>query len=123
MARPIKEGLDKNQIKGIRIALRVGRKMAIKKYIERIRIELDQRIDLRESLDDKINVFIDWASKQRLDYEPDIEEEVSDFLKEEYGNNHVRLYSINVKEWYRRRDVVFEKDNYTCQYCGQRVEN
>ena len=38
-----------------------------------------------------------------------------------YKLNHKRrLYNINVKEWYRLRKIVLERDNYTCKYCGSR---
>lgn len=30
-----------------------------------------------------------------------------------------RLYSVNVKEWYRLIKEVFARDNYTCAYCGK----
>lgn len=29
-----------------------------------------------------------------------------------------RMYSTNVKLWYAMRKAVFERDNYTCTYCG-----
>jgi len=31
-----------------------------------------------------------------------------------------RLYEINVDQWYALRKQVFERDNYTCVYCGKR---
>lgn len=31
-----------------------------------------------------------------------------------------RLYNKDVKLWYKIRHQIFERDNYTCQYCGKR---
>ena len=36
------------------------------------------------------------------------------------SNKPQRLYRHNNSEWRRIRGVVFERDNYTCQYCGER---
>jgi uncharacterized protein YbaR (Trm112 family) len=33
---------------------------------------------------------------------------------------HSRLYNTDVKLWYRIRNEIFERDNYTCFYCGER---
>lgn len=30
-----------------------------------------------------------------------------------------RLFNINVSEWYALRKIVFERDKYTCSYCGK----
>lgn len=32
----------------------------------------------------------------------------------------IRLYETDVKLWYQIRNIVFKRDNYTCQYCGKR---
>jgi len=33
-------------------------------------------------------------------------------------NNKSRLYNTNVKLWYKIRNAIFIRDNYTCHYCG-----
>lgn len=35
-----------------------------------------------------------------------------------YKKNDSRLYSVNVKFWYYLLKTIFERDNYTCTYCG-----
>lgn len=34
-------------------------------------------------------------------------------------NFNKRMYSLNVKEWYRLIKQVFIRDNFTCYYCGK----
>jgi hypothetical protein len=31
-----------------------------------------------------------------------------------------RLFNTNVKHWYEIRGIVFNRDNFTCSYCGRR---
>ena len=30
----------------------------------------------------------------------------------------VRMYKYNIKEWHRLSRQIFERDGYTCKYCG-----
>lgn len=80
--------------------------------------ELDENPKLKNLLSNKINSFISWTAKQRLNYCADINQEVIDFLNADFGENRVRLYNYNVKLWYKTINQVFKRDNYTCQYCG-----
>lgn len=43
---------------------------------------------------------------------------LDDYLNR-YAGRQVRLYDINIKEWYRLLAIVFKRDNYTCAYCGE----
>nr|DAH80639.1 MAG TPA: HNH endonuclease [Caudoviricetes sp.] len=36
-----------------------------------------------------------------------------------YGIAFKRMYETNVKEWKKISNRVLERDNYTCNYCGQ----
>ena len=40
------------------------------------------------------------------------------YLEYKEQRNRSRLYNINVQEWYRLLKIIFERDNYTCVYCG-----
>ena len=60
--------------------------------------------------------FIEFAAIQRMTYENDLEAEWEEF-QEKYINN--RLFNVDVKLWQRIRKRVFERDNFTCKYCGQ----
>lgn len=88
-----------------------------KYYAEKFRsdvlFDLASRRDLVELIGESLFSFLDWASLQRVNFEPDIEDEVTEFL-----STRKRLYKTNVKEWYRLIKIVFERDNYTCTYCG-----
>lgn len=88
-----------------------------KRYSDNVRSELSQRGDLKLLLAEKIESFIVWAGKTRLNYEKDLDEEVSDFLSSNFRDRQ-RMYNTNVKKWKSISCQVFKRDNYTCQYCG-----
>lgn len=83
------------------------------KYRSDVLFDLASRRDLVDMIGDSLFSFLDWGSLQRVHFQPDIEDEVTEFLSQ-----RKRLYSINVKEWYRLINIVFERDNYKCTYCG-----
>lgn len=85
-----------------------------KKYIPYILNDIENRPDIQEKIKDFKDSFIKFAALERMNYEPDIDDELECYLKRK------RMYETNVKEWYRMRKVVFDRDNYTCQYCGKR---
>lgn len=43
----------------------------------------------------------------------------SEGLKRRMEFKRKRMYSVNVKKWHRIARLVFQRDNYTCQYCGK----
>lgn len=99
--------------------IKLGYELSLEKFKRNIETDLLLNPSLRESLAEKVDVFISWAAKERVNYMPDIFDEVSDFLNLRFGENRIRLYNYNVKLWYRLIKQVFERDNYTCQYCGE----
>jgi len=100
-------------------SLSFQRYYALRKFPLIINSELESNKDLLEKLGGNKDVFIRWASLERMDFEAGISQEVDDFLNGKFGNNKVRSYSLNVKEWKRKSKVVFKRDNYTCAYCSQ----
>ena len=44
----------------------------------------------------------------------------TDLVKLKIKKPNVRMYNTNVKLWYEIRKMVFERDNYTCNYCGKK---
>lgn len=75
--------------------------------------ELACRTYLKDRLGNLYNKFIKWACLERMHFEPDIDDEVNDFL-----SLRKRMSETNVKEWYKLINKVFKRDNYTCSYCG-----
>lgn len=43
----------------------------------------------------------------------------TDFIKFRKKIFSGRLFNINIDLWYELRQKAFERDNFTCQYCGQ----
>lgn len=93
-------------------------KLYAEKHSKAIRAELYMHPELLNKLAEKVDSFIIWAGWQRLDYMPDLFDEVDSFLNSLQSNERVRMYNSNVKEWYRLIKIVFERDNHTCTYCG-----
>jgi 5-methylcytosine-specific restriction endonuclease McrA len=60
--------------------------------------------------------FINWAAKERVSYEADIHEEFNDFIEKVIKS---RLYNSDVKLWKKISLEVFERDKFTCAYCGK----
>lgn len=84
------------------------------KFINVIISELSCNPYLIDRLGNLYDKFIKWACLERMHFEPDIDDEVNDFLL-----LRKRLSETNVKEWYKLVIKVFKRDNYTCSYCGQ----
>lgn len=68
----------------------------------------------------KLLPFVKWASFQRLDYLPNLSEEITDFFKIKAWQN-IRFIDISIKDWMKLRKTVFERDNYTCVYCNSKA--
>lgn len=81
-----------------------------------IRSELEQHPNIIQELGSYKGKFIRWCAKQRITYQADILGEFSEF-KANYLEK--RLYTKDLRIWKRISNKVFDRDNYTCQYCGQ----
>ena len=84
------------------------------KYIPIIKNEISSRPDIQNKIKGFEQEFIKFAALERINYEADLDDELETYFKRK------RLYSKNVKEWNRLRKAVFERDHYTCQYCGKK---
>lgn len=86
--------------------------------INRIRVEkdLEEYPKIRKALGKYYKTFIRWASNQRFIYEENIKEEYKEFTNSIINK---RLYNIDIKLWKKISKEVFERDNFTCTYCGQ----
>ncbi|PKG26747.1 HNH endonuclease [Cytobacillus horneckiae] len=60
--------------------------------------------------------FISWCAKERTIFEADLDDEFQEF-EEKYIKS--RLYNTNLKLWKLISKQVFERDGFTCFYCGQ----
>ena len=85
-----------------------------KKFAKDVLQELEDNLRLKSLVQYDLKKFSYWAGKTRLDYHADLESEVIEYLK-----IRKRLYYTNVKEWYRIIHQVFDRDKYTCAYCGK----
>ena len=83
------------------------------KYIPFVIEDILSHPDIQQRVEKCFDEFVSFASLERVNYYPDIYDELECFFKRR------RLYETNVKEWYRIRELVFKRDNYTCQYCGK----
>ncbi len=82
----------------------------------RVRESLEEHPEIKEKLGHFLKLFIKWAAKHRITYEEDVIDEYDCFVEEVINK---RLSNINIDEWKRISKEVFERDNYTCQYCGK----
>lgn len=100
MARPLKEGLDY--------------------YISALMCDIEKDLNNNPKLEEKLGYFkskfIKWCAEQRLIFKADISDEVTEF-KTIYIKT--RLYNIDINLWSDIRKEIFERDNYTCNYCNQ----
>jgi hypothetical protein len=79
--------------------------------------ELDARTDIRNRIGRFRSVFVRWCAKQRFVYQSNLQEECSIF-----ENKYIfsRIYNVCAKEWKLISKRVFQRDFFTCQYCGQK---
>ena len=92
-------------------------KIIAKQYEEEILKELYESPKYICLLGLKLTAFIKWASFQRLDYGPDLIEEVTDFFKTKAWQK-ARFIEISLQQWLTLRKIVFKRDGYTCVYCS-----
>lgn len=81
-----------------------------------IREDLEKRDDLKTRLSYFYTKFVSWCAVQRVTYENDIDDEVDEF-EERFIKK--RLYNIDIKLWKKISRQIFERDNFTCSYCGK----
>jgi len=79
--------------------------------------ELSQQPALCQRLGMYRTKFIAWCAAQRIVYEPDLCEEVQIFERKFIL---CRLENIDYDLWRKTRQRIFERDDYTCRYCGVR---
>ncbi|WP_462394332.1 HNH endonuclease [Lentilactobacillus parabuchneri] len=85
-------------------------------------LEIDVENDIRQNpvIAKKCHIyyqkFVRFASIQRVSYENDIVAEWHDF-KDKYIN--CRLSNVDSSMWKKISKRVFERDHYTCAYCGK----
>jgi hypothetical protein len=78
--------------------------------------DLNHNPDIKLQLGCYVKKFISWCANQRFLYEADLQDEVNEF-NERFITK--RLYNTDVILWNSIRKTVFERDSFTCQYCGQ----
>jgi 5-methylcytosine-specific restriction endonuclease McrA len=83
------------------------------KYLKQVVYDIDSHPDIKERVKDFRESFIKFACLERMNFVPDIYDELECFLKRN------RSYSIDMAEYKRLKAIVFKRDNYTCRYCGQ----
>lgn len=86
--------------------------------INRLRVmeDLDKHPEIIKALGKYYETFIKWAGNQRFNYDENIQEEYKEFM--DFIINK-KLYDIDYKSWEKISKEVFERDNYTCSYCGK----
>lgn len=99
--------------------IRLGYDLSVEKNKRKIENELSNNPFFKKLLADKLTVFVSWASKIRVNYEENLQEEIDDFLNLKFRDIGIRLYNHNIKLWYSISKQVFERDSFTCQYCGK----
>lgn len=77
--------------------------------------ELDERWDILTGLGSYTNKFISWAAKERCCYEADLDDEYERF---QISVMYRRLAHVDLEKWKEISKIVFERDSYTCKYCG-----
>jgi CRISPR/Cas system Type II protein with McrA/HNH and RuvC-like nuclease domain len=90
-------------------------KLHSKNYIKNVISDLQT---INHELGENYNSFIDWAANRRVNFNPDIIEELNIYKEGDLENK--RMYEINVKLWNEIRIKVFKRDDYTCAYCKQK---
>ena len=82
-------------------------------YEMRVQRELEGS-EIEKQLGSSKESFIKFAAKQRIEHEENLEEEFKEFK-----NRRKRLIEIDYSRYKKIRNEVFERDDYTCQYCGE----
>lgn len=89
-------------------------------YVMALRIDvekdLEENLELAESLGKFKSRFVTWCAHQRTVYEADIVDEIDEFKTKFISS---RLYDVDIKLWRKLRKEVFARDNFTCKYCAK----
>lgn len=83
-----------------------------KKYYKDVIMDIENNSNIKIKVKDFRKSFILYASLERVDFLPDIEDELICYF------DRKRMYHTNIDEWYKIRKSIFKRDNYTCKYCG-----
>lgn len=88
-------------------------KFLSKRKIPQVIEDIESTSGMSDEIKDFRESFIKFAALERMNYQPDIVDELKCYYERK------RMYKWNVKKWSAMRKSVFERDNYTCQYCGE----
>ena len=88
-------------------------KLHSKYKIPQVIKDIESTPGMEGKIKDFRNSFIRFAALERMHFGPDIVDELKCY------HQRKRMYNWNVKKWYRIINIVFKRDNYTCQYCGK----
>lgn len=84
-----------------------------KKHIPSVLKDLSLNPDVDIEISEFKESFIKFACLERMLYDADIREELKSYY------NRKRMYAYNSKKWIQISKYIFNRDNYTCNYCGQ----
>lgn len=96
---------------GINFVISLNKRYASKKWSEVIQ-DIRNNNSVFEKCKPFIRPFIKWAALERMDYKPDIVDELACYLKRK------RAYYYDSEKWNELRLFIFKRDGFCCQYCG-----
>lgn len=83
-----------------------------KKYISQVVQDIQSTPGMEKEIKNFRDSFIQFAALERLHFEPDIVDELKCYYQRK------RMFKWNIRKYYKLKNEVFERDKYTCQYCG-----
>jgi 5-methylcytosine-specific restriction endonuclease McrA len=90
---------------------RMDKSYAVRHY-RAVISELGLNVFIRRAVKSYRKSFIRFCAVERMNYKPNIHEEFAAY------HRRFRLGYTNPSQWEKIRRQVFERDGYTCQYCG-----